>query len=37
MVEKVSKGWQWDKEHLLLWQRERWRVASGGSRGGWPT
>jgi hypothetical protein len=30
LVEKVDKGWQWDKEHLLLWQGERWRVACGG-------
>jgi hypothetical protein len=30
LVEKIGKGWQWDKEHLLLWQGERWRVASNG-------
>jgi len=30
LVEKVAKGWQWDQEHLLLWQGERWRVSSGG-------
>jgi hypothetical protein len=30
LVEKIGKGWQWDQEHLLLWQGERWRVASNG-------
>ena len=30
LVEKIGKGWQWDKEHLLLWQGEHWRVTSGG-------
>jgi hypothetical protein len=30
LVERVGKGWQWDQEHLLLWQGERWRVAAGG-------
>lgn len=30
LVERVGQGWQWDKEHLLLWQGERWRVATGG-------
>ncbi len=30
LVERVGQGWQWDKEHLLLWQGERWRVAAGG-------
>jgi hypothetical protein len=30
LVEQVGKGLQWDKQHLLLWQGERWRVAAGG-------
>ena len=30
LVEKVGKGWQFDPKSLLLWQGERWRVASGG-------
>lgn len=30
LVEKIGRGWQWDQEHLLLWQGERWRVSSGG-------
>ncbi len=30
LVEKIGQGWQWDQEHLLLWQGERWRVATGG-------
>lgn len=30
LVEKVGNGWQWDKEHLLLWQGEKWRISSGG-------
>ena len=30
LVEKIGRGWQWDQEHLLLWQGERWRVASNG-------
>jgi hypothetical protein len=30
LVERVGQGWQWDQEHLLLWQGERWRVAAGG-------
>ncbi|MBI1881176.1 MAG: AAA family ATPase [Chloroflexi bacterium] len=30
LVEKAGQGWQWDQENLLLWQGERWRVATGG-------
>jgi hypothetical protein len=30
LVERVGQGWQWDREHLLLWQGEHWRVATGG-------
>ena len=34
LVERVGQGWQWDQEHLLLWQGGRcaWRqvVSSGG-------
>lgn len=30
LVECIGrKSLQWDKEHLLLWQDERWRVAAG--------
>ena len=29
-MEKIGKGWQWDRENLLLWQGERWRVSSNG-------
>lgn len=27
-AERVSKGWQFDTEHLLLWQGERWTVSA---------
>jgi hypothetical protein len=30
LAEKIGDGWQFDSEHLLLWQGERWRLASKG-------
>jgi hypothetical protein len=28
LAEKVGKGWQFDREHLLLWRGERWTVGA---------
>jgi len=28
LAEQVGKGWQFDREHLLLWQGERWTIGA---------